>query len=50
MTAMAGGLNPAERVEAARKQLARVSSTAYLDELQGTIGADPFHGQIDSER
>ncbi len=30
----------------ARAQLARVSSPAYLDELVGTIGADPFHGQI----
>ncbi len=30
----------------ARAQLARVSSPAYLDELIGTIGADPFHGQI----
>ena len=30
----------------ARDQLARVSSPTYLDELVGTIGADPFHGQI----
>jgi phosphoenolpyruvate carboxykinase (diphosphate) len=30
----------------ASAQLARVSSPAYLDELVGTIGADPFHGQI----
>ncbi|HTX16311.1 MAG TPA: hypothetical protein VMD77_13520, partial [Candidatus Baltobacteraceae bacterium] len=30
----------------ARAQLARVSSPAYLDELLGTIGADPFHGQM----
>jgi len=30
----------------ARDQLARVSSPAYLDELVGTIGADPFHGQF----
>jgi len=30
----------------ARAQLARVSSPAYLDELVGTIGADPFHMQI----
>ncbi len=30
----------------ARDQLARVTSPAYLDELVGTIGADPFHGQM----
>ena len=30
----------------ARAQLARVTSPAYLDELVGTIGADPFHSQI----
>ena len=29
-----------------REQLARVASPAYLEELVGTIGADPFHGQI----
>ena len=28
------------------KQLARVSSPAYLGELRGTIGADPFTGQL----
>ena len=33
---------PAKR----RAQLARVSSGAYLNELRGTIGADPFRGQI----
>jgi phosphoenolpyruvate carboxykinase (diphosphate) len=31
--------------EAARLQLARVSAPAYLRELEGTIGADPFHLQ-----
>ena len=31
--------------EAAKADLARVSSPKYLDELKGTIGADPFHGQ-----
>ena len=30
---------------AARAELTRVSSPAYLEELRGTIGADPFHGQ-----
>jgi phosphoenolpyruvate carboxykinase (diphosphate) len=32
--------------EEARAQLERVSSPAYLRELEGTIGADPFHLQI----
>jgi hypothetical protein len=35
-----------ERIGEARDQLTRVSSEAYLDELRGTIGADPFKGQI----
>ena len=30
------------RLEEARSQTARVSSVAYLAELVGTIGADPF--------
>jgi hypothetical protein len=34
------------RVATARAQLARVSAPAYLDELSGTIGADPFHLQV----
>jgi phosphoenolpyruvate carboxykinase (diphosphate) len=34
------------RLDYARRQLARVSAPAYLDELFGTIGADPFHGQL----
>jgi phosphoenolpyruvate carboxykinase (diphosphate) len=32
--------------EEARFELARVSAAAYLHELDGTIGADPFHLQI----
>jgi hypothetical protein len=32
--------------EEARAQLARVNGPAYLRELDGTIGADPFHLQI----
>jgi hypothetical protein len=36
----------APRLEEARSQLARVSAPAYLRELEGTIGADPFHLQI----
>lgn len=34
------------KLSAARRQAAHVQSPAYLDELIGTIGADPFHGQI----
>ena len=34
------------RLSLARTQLAHVSSPAFLDELVGTIGADPFHGQM----
>jgi phosphoenolpyruvate carboxykinase (diphosphate) len=34
------------RAALARRQLDRVRSAAYLDELVGTIGADPFHGQM----
>jgi hypothetical protein len=41
----AAGLYPS-RLQAARSQLARVSAPAYLHELEGTIGADPFHLQI----
>jgi hypothetical protein len=33
-------------IDEATRQLARVSSPAYLDELRGTIGADPFHHQF----
>ena len=33
------------RLAEAKKQLARVSAAEYLRELEGTIGADPFHGQ-----
>jgi phosphoenolpyruvate carboxykinase (diphosphate) len=38
--------NAEERLCEARSQLARVSSPAYLQELRGTIGADPFTGQL----
>ena len=34
----------AERVEIAKREFARVSAPTYLDELAGTIGADPFRG------
>jgi len=40
------GLNVEERVTAARTQLARVRAAAYLEELVGTIGADPFYGEM----
>ena len=40
------GLNLEDRLSAARTQLSRVSADAYLEELVGTIGADPFHIQI----
>ena len=33
----------ASRLAAAEVQWARVNSPAYLDELRGTIGADPSH-------
>jgi phosphoenolpyruvate carboxykinase (diphosphate) len=38
---------PARR-ELIARQLGRVSSERYLDELVGTLGADPFHGQLPS--
>jgi hypothetical protein len=40
------GTNLQDRFTAARTQLARVSAGAYLEELVGTIGADPFHAQM----
>jgi hypothetical protein len=39
-------LNLDDRMSAARTQLDRVSATGYLEELVGTIGADPFHSQM----
>jgi phosphoenolpyruvate carboxykinase (diphosphate) len=35
-----------DRLEEAHRQLARVTAPAYLQELEGTIGADPFHLQM----
>jgi hypothetical protein len=40
------GIDGGLRLSEARKQLARVSAAEYLKELVGTIGADPFHGQM----
>lgn len=34
-----------QRLDEARAQLARVSGSAYVDELFGTIGADPRLGE-----
>jgi hypothetical protein len=45
-SAAACDFNVAERIREAEAQLARVTSPAYLKELRGTIGADPFHGQL----
>ncbi len=41
----AGGLDLGARLAESRRQLARVSAPSYLREIEGTIGADPFHGQ-----
>ncbi len=46
MASSAAGFDVQDRVRDAQEQLARVSSPAYLAELRGTIGADPFIGQI----
>jgi hypothetical protein len=35
-----------ERLARARAELKRLESPAYLESLTGTLGADPFHGQI----
>ncbi|MEZ5401402.1 MAG: hypothetical protein R2729_17155 [Bryobacteraceae bacterium] len=39
------GIDVEERLTASRREHARVSARAYLDEIVGTIGADPFNGQ-----
>jgi hypothetical protein len=41
-----GNVDLAHRIGLVREQLQRVSSPEYLNELNGTIGADPFKGQI----
>ena len=46
-----GGIPPGNvdidgRAGIVRQHLQHVSSTAYLNELKGTIGADPFHLQV----
>lgn len=42
-------INIEARSKVIRDQLARVSNPGYLEELRGTIGADPFHHQISRE-
>ena len=44
-TSPAGVFELSQRQALVDCQLARVSSPSYLEELRGTIGADPFHGQ-----
>jgi phosphoenolpyruvate carboxykinase (diphosphate) len=41
-------IDASARLAAARHELARVSAPAYLQELTGTIGADPFDKQLDA--
>ena len=44
--AAAGRVDAEALLKTAREQLARVGSAEYVGELAGTLGADPFHGQI----
>jgi hypothetical protein len=44
----AGAVDLDFRAAVVRDQLKRVTSPAYLDELMGTLGADPFCRQIQS--
>jgi hypothetical protein len=46
MRAGAAGGELQARPQLVRQQLARVTAPAYFEELVGTIGADPFHGQM----
>ena len=41
-----GAIDLDRRRAVVRAQLARIAAPGYLDELVGTIGADPFHRQI----
>jgi hypothetical protein len=43
------GVDVEFRLNEARRQLARVSADEYRNELIGTIGADPFRGQMPAE-
>lgn len=44
-----GPIDLNDRLAFVSEQLARVSSPSYLEELLGTIGADPFHLQAKSD-
>ncbi|HEY6080555.1 MAG TPA: hypothetical protein VIW29_17195 [Polyangiaceae bacterium] len=46
----AGRLGIRERLTRAKQELERVSSSDYLSELHGTIGADPIHGGLEATR
>lgn len=46
----AGTPNLAGRLAAAREELSRVGTSEYLSSLVGTIGADPFHCQVASQK
>ncbi len=41
------GFDVEVRLAVARQQLERVAAAQYVEELVGTIGADPFAGQVD---
>jgi hypothetical protein len=43
---MLRGVELEARLEESRRQLARVAAPGYLQELEGTIGADPFCGAV----
>jgi hypothetical protein len=46
MRANGAEIDASERLAIARRELQRVCSTGYLEELVGTIGADPFRLQL----
>jgi hypothetical protein len=46
----AGRLGIRDRLTRAKTELERVSSSDYLSQLQGTIGADPIHGGLEATR
>jgi len=46
----AQGVDLEARLATAERQVARVSAASYLDELTGTIGADPFARQMPADK
>jgi hypothetical protein len=46
----AGRLGIRARLSRAKAELERVSSSGYLVELHGTIGADPIHGGLEAAK